>query len=152
MSYLRSLLLSNNNLTSIPNGIFSGLTQLSQTPFEWEPEHRLHTLSLTVTLQKVGTNQFKAVAPTGAPFAMTLPIIVTNGTLAGGVNAIVIPKGSVESRPITVTRTQGTVAAVTADIGTPLPSLPSTHNGYALVKANNVTFGGSPTLKLTASI
>ncbi len=137
MSYLSSILLSNNRLTSIPNGIFSGLTQLSQLHLSWNP-NSASKLSLTVTLQKVGTNQFKAVAPTGAPFEMTLPIIVTNGTLAGGANAIVIPKGSVESRPITVTRTQGTIAAVTADIGTPLPSLPSTHNGYILAKATTL--------------
>ena len=56
---------------------------------------------------------------------MTIPIKVTNGTLAGGVTTIVIPIGSTESSPITVNRTAGTVTAVTADIGTPLPSLPA---------------------------
>ncbi len=145
MPYLRSLLLSNNRLTSIPNGIFSGLTQLSQLHLSWNP-NSASKLSLTVTLQKVGTNQFKAVAPTGAPFAITLPIVVTNGTLAGDVNAIVIPKGSVESSPIAVIRTPGTVTAVTADIGTPLPSLPSMHNGYALVKAETLPLEVLPPL------
>ena len=147
MSSLSSLLLSNNKLTSIPDDIFSGLTQLSQLHLSWNPTSTSQ-LSLTVTLQKVGTNQFKAVAPSGAPFAMTVPIKVTNGTLAGGVNAIIIPIGGVESRPITITRIAGTVKAVTADIGTPLPSRPATHNGYVLVKSTTLPLEVLPPLNL----
>ena len=145
MPYLSSILLSNNRLTSLPNGIFSGLTQLSQLHLRGNP-NAASTLSLTVTLQKVGTNQLKAVAPTGAPFDMMIPIKVTNGTVVGGSTTLVIPIGSVESRPITVTRTRGTVTAVTADIGTPLPSLPSKHNGYAVVKASTLPLEVLPPL------
>ena len=142
---LTDLFLSNNNLTSIPNGIFEGLTQLSQLHLSGNPTPAAQ-LSLTVTLQKVGTNQLKAVALSGAPFAMTIPITVSNGSLAGGANTILIPKGSVESIPMTVTRTAGTVAAVTADIGTPLPSRPSTHNGYAMVKSTTLPLEVLPPL------
>ena len=131
--YLRSILLSNNKLTSISNGIFKGLTQLNQLHLSWNPNPSSQ-LSLTVSLQKVGTNQLKAVAPSGAPFAIVVPISVKNGTLAGGATALRIPIGEVESLPITVTRTPGTTDAVTADIGT-LPNRPSLHNGYALAKA-----------------
>ncbi len=145
MPYLSSILLSNNRLTSLPNGIFSGLTQLSQLHLRGNP-NAASTLSLTVTLQKVGTNQLKAVAPTGAPFDMMIPIKVTNGTVVGGSTTLVIPIGSVESRPITVSRTRGTVTAVTADIGTPLPSLPSKHNGYAVVKASTLPLEVLPPL------
>ena len=60
--------------------------------------------------------------------------------MVDGETTIIIPKGNVESRPFTVTRIADTIAAVTTDIGTPLPSLPSTHTGYAFVK--------SPTLPL----
>ena len=134
LSSLSSLLLSNNKLTSLPAGIFEDLTQLSQLHLSWNPDSSSQ-LSLHVSLEKVGTNQFKAVAPTGAPFAIVLPITVMNGTLAGGATTITIPIGRVESQPLTVTRTAGTTGAVTADIGTPLPTLPATHNGYALVKA-----------------
>ena len=73
--------------------------------------------------------------PSGAPFEITLPIKVTNGTLVGGATAIIIPKGSVESRPMTVTRTPNTTAAVTVDITTPLPTHDAPHNGYVLVKS-----------------
>ena len=131
--------LSNNRLTSLPNGIFEGLTQLSQLHLSGNPTPN-SKLSLTVTLQKVGTSQFKVVVPTGAPFTLTLPITITNGRVVDGETTIIIPKGNVESRPFTVTRIADTIAAVTTDIGTPLPSLPSTHTGYAFVK--------SPTLPL----
>ena len=134
--YLSSILLSNNKMTSIPNGIFEGLTQLSQLHLSWNPNPSSQ-LALTVSLQKVGTNQLKAVAPSGASFAIVVPISVKNGTLAGGATALRIPIGNVESLPITVTRTAGTTDAVTADIGT-LPNRPSLHNGYALMKGTGL--------------
>ena len=133
--YLTSILLSNNKMTSIPNGIFKGLTQLNQLHLSWNPNPSSR-LSLTVSLQKVGTNQLKAVAPSGAPFTIVVPISVKNGTLAGGATALRIPTGEVESLPITVTRTPGTTATVTADIGS-LPNRPSLHNGYALAKGTD---------------
>ena len=134
--YLSSILLSNNKMTSIPNGIFEGLTQLNQLHLSWNPNPSSQ-LSLTVSLQKVGTNQLKAVAPSGAPFAIVVPISVKNGTLAGGATALRIPIGTVESLPITVTRTTGTTDAVTANIGT-LPNRPTLHNGYALAKGTGL--------------
>ena len=134
---VRSILLSQNKLTSIPNGIFDGLTSLSQLHLSWNPIPT-SLLSLTVSLQKVGTNQFKAVVPIGAPFVMTLPVTIQNGTIAGGTTTIMIPTGKVESQPLTVTRTPGTVNAVIANIGTPLPTRPATHNGYALVKSTTL--------------
>ena len=136
MPYLSSVLLSNNKLTSVPNGIFEGLTQLTQLHLSSNPNPSSQ-LSLQVSLQKVGTNQVKAVAPSGAPFTIEVPIIIKNGTLAGGVTVLRIPIGTVESLPITVTRTAGTTAAVTADIGT-LPNHPSLHNGYALAKSTSL--------------
>ena len=147
---LTSILLSNNKMTSIPNGIFEGLTQLNQLHLSWNPNPSSQ-LSLQVSLQKVGTNQVKAVAPSGAPFTIEVPIITKNGTLAGGATVLSIPIGTVESQPITVTRTAGTTDAVTADIGT-LPNLPSLHNGYALAKAAGLPSGSPPTSEFTTSI
>ena len=140
-----SILLSNNNLTSLPAGIFEGLTQLSQLHLSWNPNPN-SLMSLTVSLQKVGINQFKAVVPTGAPFAMALPVIVQNGTIAGGATTITIPMGKVESQPLTVTRTSGTVNAVTVNIGTPLPRIPATHTGYAFVKSTTLPIEVLPPL------
>ena len=80
-------------------------------------------------------NQFKAVAPAGAPFDIILPLTVTNGSIDGGATTITILKGSVESEALTVTRPAGTTDAVTVAIGDPLPGLPDGHSGYAIVKS-----------------
>ena len=130
--YLRSLLLSHNNLTSLPAGIFEGLTALDQLHLRWNPD-AASQLPLVIALEKVGMKQFKAVVPTGAPFEITLPIKVANGSLVDGATALLIPKGSVESLPATLTRTPNTIDAVTVAIETPLPMHPATHNGYVLV-------------------
>ena len=138
-----SILLSKNKLTSLPAGIFEGLSSLSQLHLS---ANSVEPLPLVVSLQKVGTNQFKAVAPTGAPFAMALPVTVQNGTIAGGTTTITIPIGRVESQPVTVTRTPGTVNAVTANIGNQLPRRPATHNGYVLVKSTTLPIEVIPPL------
>ena len=78
------------------------------------------------------------------PFTIILPLSVANGTIDGGATTITLPIGSVESESLTVSRTSGTTAAVTVDIGT-LPGLPTAqdnagrfHQGYALVKSTNL--------------
>ncbi len=139
---ITSILLSINNLTSIPNGLFEGLTQLSQLHLY---VNSVDPLPMTVSLQKVGTTQFKAVAPNGAPFAIVLPITITNGRITNGATTITIPKGKVESQALTVTRTTGTVDTVTANIGT-LPTIPVLHNGYALVKGTGLPIEVIPPL------
>ena len=131
LTALTSLNLSYNQLSSLPAGIFDNLTALLTLYLH---RNSVDPLSLTVSLEKVGADQVKAVAPSGAPFNLVLPLTVTNGSLSGGATTITIPAGSVESQPLTVTRTSGTTAAVTVDIGT-LPGLPSNHQGYALVKS-----------------
>ena len=90
---------------------------------------------------KVGTNRFKAVAPKGATFNYVLPLIIENGTIAGGATSITIPVGALESDPLTVTRTSGTTSAVTVDIET-LPDVPRGprryHEGYDLSKSGTL--------------
>ena len=87
--------------------------------------------------------RLKAVVPVGAPFRIVLPISVVNGSLANDATSLTIPKGSVESAPVTVSRTDGTFGAVSVDIGT-LPGLPPppafgfSHHGYALVKSGEL--------------
>ena len=79
----------------------------------------------------MGANQFKAVAPKGATFNYELGIRVENGTLEGGATRITIPVVTVESEPLTVTRTPGTTGAVTVSI-TSVPRLSLAHAGYDL--------------------
>ena len=94
-------------------------------------------LSLPVSLALVQSGVFKAVAPTGAPFDIVVPISVTNGSISGGATSLTISKGSVESTSLTVTRNSGSTASVNASIGS-LSSIPSTHEGYELSKGGTL--------------
>ena len=91
-------------------------------------------LPLTISLERVGTGQFKAVAPAGAPFELVLPIKVANGIINEGATSLTIPVGGVESDIFTVTPTGGRKFAVSVDIET-LPALWRNHSGYTLVKS-----------------
>ena len=130
---LRTLYLNDNDLSSLPEGIFLGLT--GPTERLWLFRNSVSPLPLTVSLEKVGEGEFKAVAPTGAPFEIVLRVSANNGTIDGGTTTLTIPKGVVESEAFTVTRTPGTAEVVTVDIGDPVPGLPSRHVGYNLVKS-----------------
>ena len=131
LTNLIGLGLLGNQFRSLPNGIFNGLPTLTSLNVSQNP---VDPLPLTVSLEKVAEGQFKAVALTGAPFDIVLPIHVTNGSVTGGATTLTIPAGSVESETLTVTRTPGTSGAVSVWIG-PLPSLPASHAGYRLANA-----------------
>ena len=141
LSSLRYLYLRYNSLTTLPEGIFDGHTALRDLSLG----HVGFSLPITVSLEKVGGDQFKAVAPTGAPFDIVLPLSVVNGSINSGATTITIPAGSVESEMLTVTQTPGRSAVVNVDIGT-LPGLPANHSGYVLVKSTDLP------LALTAGI
>ena len=132
LAALQVLWLRVNQLSTLPAGIFDKLTALEKLHLSGNP---VDPLILTVSLAQFGEAQFKATAPTGAPFDVVLPLSVTNGSIDNGeTTTITIPIGSVESEPFTVTRTPDTTDAVTVDIGT-LPGIPSNHSGYTLVKS-----------------
>ena len=125
------LSLSNNELSSLPADIFSGLASLRSLYLG----DNAVDLSITVSLEQVGENQFKGTVPIGAPFNIVLPLSVTNGSIDGAeTTTITIPAGSVESELLTVTRTLGTSDDIIVAIGT-LPELPTSHYGYRLVEA-----------------
>ena len=132
LSSLNWLSLSSNQLSSLPDGLFSGLSSLNSLYLG----DNTVGLSITMSLEKVSGNQFKATAPTGAPFNIVLPITVTNGSIDGGATTIIIAAGSVQSGLLTVIPTPGTSDAVTVDIGT-LPELPTSHFGYSLSKPSS---------------
>ena len=134
LTALTTLYLNGNQLSSLPEGIFDGLSSLTTL---YVYGNSVDPLPLIVSLEKVGADQVKAVAPSGAPFEIVLPLTVANGSIDGGATTITIPAGSMESEPLTVVRTPGTTAAVTMDIGT-LPRPPTNHSGYALVKSTDL--------------
>ena len=131
---LTQLLLNKNQMSTLSAGMFRGLTA---STWLWLQGNPVDPLPLTISLEKVGGNQFKASVPAGAPFTIVLPLRVVNGAISGGANTLTISQGSVESGHLTVTRTTGTTAAVTVDTGT-LPGLPANHQGYQLTKSTNV--------------
>ena len=133
MTELWDLRLDNNALSSLPAGAFTGLTALRVLRLDGNTED---PLPLTVTLEKVGSDQVRAEVPMGAPFAVDIPVMVENGALAGDANTLGVAVGSVEGTPVMVTRTAGTTAAVTADIDLSIqPTLPDDHAGYIFARA-----------------
>ena len=134
LTALQEIYLYANDLSSLPDGVFSGLTALMQLELDG---NAVDPLPVAVSLEPAGPGRFKAVAPTAAPFALTLPVSIVNGVIVGGATTLTIPAGMVHSDPVSVTRSAGTTSAVTADIGT-LPELPSNHRGYALEKSSDL--------------
>ncbi len=131
LSALKELYLDQNRLSDLPEAVFSGLSALRILHLY---SNTVDPLPLFVSLEKVGSSQFKAVAPTGAPFSLVLPVSISSaGEIEGGASKVTIPAGAVESAPLQVVREVGTEAAVTVDLGT-LPALPGSHIGYVLEK------------------
>ena len=135
LTLLTTLDLSYNFFTSIPSGIFVNLTSLTELDLEGNESE---PLLLPVSLELVQSGEFKAVAATGAPFDIVLPITVTNGTISGGATSLTISKGSVESSSLTVTQNSGSTGSVSASIGT-LPDIPSFHYGYEFSKGETLS-------------
>ncbi len=130
LTSLRFLILGQNRLSSLPNRVFSGLTSLEELDLSG---NQVDPLPVELNLEKVGDSQFKAVAPTGAPFTLAIPVSSDGGTIEGDAGAITIPAGATESTPLSVTRVTGSRQRVTVDIGMP-PELPNAHLGYVFEK------------------
>ena len=135
LTALERLELGHNALKALPDGLFSGLTSLTNL---YLGGNSTDPMQLTVTMEKVGTDQARAKVLAGAPFAVDIPVTVVDGTLAGGATTLGVAQGSVDGGPVTVTRTAGTTAAVTVDVDlSTQPTLPTGHSGYAFVKSTS---------------
>ena len=136
LTALSNLYLENNKLSLLPDDVFSGLTALSKLRLHGNTED---PLPLTVTLEKVDSDQVRAKVLAGAPFTVEFPVTVANGALDGGAMVLSVAVGSVDGTAVTVTRTAGTTAAVTADIAdftlATQPTRPAGHFGYLFTRA-----------------
>ena len=107
-----------------------GLTSLETLRLEGNP---VEPFEVVLTLEKVGDNRFKAVAPTGAPFDLAIPVTSNGGTIDGSADTVTIQVGAMESPSASVSRSGDAKQRVTVDAGM-LPDPPDGHSGYALVK------------------
>ena len=98
LSSLDRLDLQGNQLSSLPDGVFAGLSPL---PVLLPYKNAVGPLLLTVSLEKVGDSGFSATAPAGAPFAITLPVIVTNLALPAQERLEENPQPLIENSAIT---------------------------------------------------
>ncbi len=131
LTALMTLNLRLNSLTGVPDGTFAGLSNLNSLLLN---QSGGGTLSLSVTLEKVDANEFKAVLPAGAPFDVILPVSANSaGSIDEGAETLTIGKGEVRSATLAVSRGEGETAAVDVQIGE-LPPIPGTHAGYRLDK------------------
>ena len=148
LTALTSLTLNDNDLDALPDGAFTGLTALAAATLSLgNNPNSGDDLPLTVTVEKVGTDQARAKVAAGAPFAVDFTPTVVNGSLPASDTKLAVAAGSVDGTAQTVTRTSGTTAAVTVDIDlSTQPSLPTKHSGYEFAKAT----GSEPTEILPA--
>ena len=131
LSGLGYLYMQNNALGGLPEGVFAGLSGLRRLDLSG---NNVDPLSLPLTLEKVGDDRFKAVASTGAPFSLEVPISVsTSGSIEGDAETVSIPVGAVESETLGVSRVSGSDVAVTLDIDGSI-ALPEYHLGYVFEK------------------
>ena len=138
LTALRTIQLDGNDLTALPDGLFSGLTGLTSGLNLGDNPNTGDVLPLTVTVEKVGTDEARAKVLAGAPFAVDFTPTVVNGSLAASDTKLGVAAGSVEGTPVTVERTSGTTESVTVDIDlSTQPSMPANHQGYEFVRATS---------------
>ena len=131
LSALENLTLYSNEFRKLPDGIFAGMNMIQSLDVR---RNVFDPLPLVISLEKVGESQFKAVAPTGAPFDVEVSVSVSeSGTLELEANTVTIPAGAIESNPLGVTRAEDAREAVSVAISG-LPALPQDHTGYFLQK------------------
>ena len=137
LTALADLELQDNQLSSLPEELFLGLTALHTLKLEG---NSTNPMGLTVTVEKVGTDQVRAKVLAGGA------VRGRHSGDGGGRDArrrrdgAQRGGGSVEGEPLTVTRTAGATTAVTVDVDlTTPPTLPSGdnrgHTGYIFTKA-----------------
>ncbi len=111
LSKLGRLSLSDNNLSALPDGVFTGLTGLKSVNLIGNPGA---TFTVSAELKQNGANSVVVKVSEGAPFDMLVTLSAEGGTLAS--TTVTVEGGSDSSGSVAVTPTsQGTQVTVSVD-------------------------------------
>ena len=111
LSKLGRLSLSDNNLSALPDGVFTGLTGLKSVNLIGNPGA---TFTVTAELKQNGANTVLVKVTEGAPFDMLVTLSAEGGTLAS--TTVTVEGGSDSSGSVAVTPTsQGTQVTVSVE-------------------------------------
>ena len=155
LSKLRILSISDNNLSVLPKGVFTGLTDLVQVNLIGNPGA---TFTVTANLEQDGDDAVVVKVTEGAPFDMLVTLSAEGGTLSA--TTVTVEGGSDSSEPVTVTATGEEGAEVTVNVDSAVFQNYLSHNtraiqagtGTALTLAQNSPATGAPTISGTAQV
>ena len=154
LSKLRKLSLSDNNLSTLPDGLFTGLTSLANVNLIGNPGA---TFTVTAELELHG-DTVQVIVTEGAPFDMLVTLSAEGGTLA--TTTVTVEGGSDSSGPVTVTPTGEEVTQVTVSVeSVTFQNYESHHTralnagtGASLTLSLNSQATGAPTITGTAQV
>ena len=153
LSNLEKLSISDNNLSVLPDGLFTGLTSLSQVNLIGNPGA---TFTVTAELEQDGNNTVVVKVNEGAPFDIQVTLSVEGGTLSA--TTVTVEGGTDSSEPVTVTRTGGEDAEVTVNVESATFQNYTAHNTRAIQAGTgdsltlNTPAIGAPTINGTAQV
>ncbi len=144
LARLSTLFLAENRLAELPDGIFAGLSELTYLHLGHNPGA---PFPVRVRMERTDTTELNAPGPAeltltvaeGAPFAMTIPLAVSGGTLS--VDSAVVPVGQSRSAALAVTASPGQGA--TQVVVGPAPPVPESLAGIVAVAADTLVLFGS---------
>ena len=137
LSKLQKLSFSDNNLSTLPDGLFTGLTSLTKVNLIGNPGA---TFTVTAELEQQGDDTVVVKVTEGAPFDMLVTLSAEGGTLSA--TTVTVEGGSDSSEPVTITRTGGTDTEVTVSVESVIFQNYESHHTRAL----NAGTGASLTL------
>ena len=153
LSKLRKLDLSDNNLSVLPDGWFTGLTSLVNVKLIGNPGA---TFTVTAELKQNGADTVVVKVTQGAPFDMLVTLSAEGGTLA--TTTVTVEGGSDSSGPVTVTPTGegGTPVTVSVESVTFQNYQPEHTRGIQAGTGTSLTLNtpatGAPSISGTAQV
>ena len=154
LASLQKLTISDNNLSVLPDGVFTALTNLSRVNLIGNPGA---TFTVTAKLEQDGDDAVVVKVTEGAPFDMLVTLSAEGGTLSA--TTVTVEGGSDSSEPVTVTPTDEEGTGVTVNVDSAVFQNYAAHHtrgiqagtGAALTVQNSPATG-APTISGTAQM